>query len=149
MLVLDNIRSAFNVGSIFRTAETAGAAELFTCGITAHPPNPKLRKTAMQAVDAVPTRHYDDVLVCIDDLKKNGYTVAAMETTTKSQVYTKVEYPKKLALVLGNELTGVDTRVMDAADLVIEIPTFGIKNSLCVSSAAPIVLFEVLRQWNS
>ena len=147
VLVLDNIRSAFNVGSMFRTGETAGVTEIITCGITCTPPHPKLRKTALSAVDAVPCRHFDDTLTAIADLKAQGYTIVVMETTAKSQVYTDVAYPAKVALVLGNEVMGVDTRVMDAADLIAEIPTYGIKNSLNVASAAPIVVFEVLRQY--
>jgi len=97
-LVLDNIRSAFNVGSMFRTAETAGVCELLTCGITAHPPHPKLRKTALNSVDVVPTHHFDDTLQYISTLQSEGYTIVAIETTSKSQIYE---------LVLINEVTGV------------------------------------------
>ena len=135
VLVLDNIRSAFNVGSMFRSAETAGAAEIITCGITAHPPHPKLRKTAFSAIDTVPFRHFDDTMSAIQQLKMEGYTIVAMETTSKSQVYTQVTYPSKVALVLGNEVTGVDTQIMDLADIIVQIPTYGIKNSLNVTSA--------------
>lgn len=148
VLVLDNIRSAFNVGSMFRTGETAGVAEIITCGITAHPPHPKLRKTALSATDSVPFRHFDDIIVAIATLREEGYTIVAMETTSRSQVYTDVDYPLKVALVVGNEVTGVDTRVMEGADIIAEIPTYGVKNSLNVASAAPIVVFEVLRQWS-
>jgi tRNA G18 (ribose-2'-O)-methylase SpoU len=146
VLVLDNVRSAFNVGSLFRTAETAGLAEVVTVGITAHPPHPKLRKTAMSAVDVVPTRHFADCISAISALKDEGYQIVAMETTSRSECYTKANYERKVALVLGNEVTGVDTRVMDSADMIIEIPTYGIKNSLNVASAGPIVAFEILRQ---
>ena len=148
VLVLDNIRSAFNVGSMFRTGETAGVSEIVTCGITAHPPHPKLRKTALSATDSVPFRHFDDIMVAVATLKEEGYTIVAMETTSRSQVYTDVDYPLKVALVVGNEVTGVDTRVMEGADIIAEIPTYGVKNSLNVASAAPIVVFEVLRQWS-
>ena len=148
ILVLDNIRSAFNVGSMFRTGETAGISELITCGITAHPPNPKLKKTAFSSVDIVPTKHYDDIMTAIFDLKQRNYKIVVMETTSRSQIYSDIEYPENIALILGNEVTGVDTRVMDQADLIVEIPTYGIKNSLNVASAAPIVLFEILRQWD-
>jgi tRNA G18 (ribose-2'-O)-methylase SpoU len=149
VLLLDNIRSAFNVGSMFRTGETAGVAEIVTCGITAHPPHPKLRKTAFSAVDTVPSRHFDDVISAIRQLKEEGYTIIAMETTSRSKLYTEIEYPAKCVLVVGNEVTGVDTRVMEEADIIAEIPTYGVKNSLNVASAAPIVLFEVLRQWQA
>jgi tRNA G18 (ribose-2'-O)-methylase SpoU len=148
VLVLDNVRSAFNVGSLFRTGETAGIAELITVGITIKPPHPKLRKTALGSMDVVPSRHFLDIIDCIETLKKEGYTIVTMETTDKSQLYTEVNYPKKIALILGNEVMGVDTRVMDISDMIVEIPTFGVKNSLNVASAGPIVLFEVLRQWN-
>lgn len=148
VFVLDNVRSASNVGSIFRTAETAGAAEVITCGITAHPPHPKLLKTAMQSVEVVPTRHFEDSMVAIQTLKSEGYTIAAMETTSISLKYTDVQFTGKIALVLGHELTGVDTRIMEMADMVVEIPTYGFKNSLNVASAASIVLYEILRQWH-
>lgn len=148
VLVLDNVRSAFNVGSLFRTGETAGIAELVTCGITAHPPHPKLRKTAMNSLDVVPTRHFDDIMVAVETLRREGYQIVAMETTSRSRMYTESSvYSPKVALVLGNEVTGVDTRVMDVVDAIVEIPCFGIKNSLNVASAGPIVVFEVLRQW--
>jgi len=120
---------------MFRTAETAGVEELITCGITAHPPHPKLRKTAFSSIDEVPSRHFEDTLTAVTELRARGYKIIAMETTARSEVYTKVSYPEKVALVLGNEVTGVDTRIMDSADLIVEIPTFGVKNSLNVASA--------------
>lgn len=149
IVVLDNVRSAFNVGSMFRTSETAGVTELITVGITPHPPHPKLRKTAFSSLDVVPSRHFDDMDAAIAALKGDGYTIVVMETTSLSQDYTKVKFPKKVAVVLGNEVTGVDPRVIEMADIVTEIPTFGVKNSLNVASAAPIVMFEILRQWGS
>jgi len=118
-----------------------------TCGITAHPPHQKLRKTALSAVELVPTRHFEDTLAAIEVLRKEGYSIAVMETTSLSVSHTRAVYPKQLALVAGNEVTGVDPRIIEAADLVVQIPTFGVKNSLNVASAVPIVLFEVLRQW--
>ena len=147
--LLDNLRSAFNVGSIFRTAETGGVKEIVTAGITPHPPNPKLRKTAFTSMDVIPSTHFDDIMKAVEYLKSNGYKIAVMETTEGSQMYTEVEFPYNTALVVGNELTGVDTRVIELADYVIQIPTYGIKNSLNVASAASIVLYEVLRQWRN
>jgi tRNA G18 (ribose-2'-O)-methylase SpoU len=146
-LVLDNVRSAYNVGSLFRTAETAGATEVVTCGITCRPTNPKLAKTALSATDNVPSKHFDDTLEAVHYLQSENYTVVCMETTSKSVTYTDVQYPPRVALVLGNEMLGVDTRVMDRCDLLVQIPTFGVKNSLNVACAAPVVMFEVLRQW--
>jgi 23S rRNA (guanosine2251-2'-O)-methyltransferase len=151
VLVLDNIRSAHNVGSLFRSCDTAGVSKLFTCGITPHPPNsPKLRKTALEALNYVNTYHYDDTIECIKQLKNDGYYIIVMETTNKSILYSNNNiYPKsdkKTAIIVGNEITGVDTNVIDIADLIIEIPTYGTKNSLNVACAAPIVLYEYIRQ---
>jgi len=98
-------------------------------------------------VELVPTRHFEDTLAAIEALRKDGYSIAVMETTSLSVSHTRAVYPKKIALVAGNEVTGVDPRIIEAADLVVQIPTFGVKNSLNVASAVPIVLFEVLRQW--
>jgi 23S rRNA (guanosine2251-2'-O)-methyltransferase len=149
ILILDNIRSAFNVGSMFRTAETAGIAQIVTCGITAHPPNPKLRKTAFSAIDTVPTQHYDNIYEAIRYLREElDYKICVMETTEMSQIYTDLTYPEKLAIVVGNEVTGVDPKVIESADYVVRIPTFGLKNSLNVAAAAPIMVFEVLRQYH-
>lgn len=141
--------TAYNVGSLFRTADTARCAELVTCGFTPHPPNPKLVKTAFGAVDSVPTRHDESTLHAVRALQRSGIAVYAMETTERSLPYSKVAFPKEdgVALVLGNEQIGVDTSVMAAVDGIIEIPTFGTKNSLNVASAGAIVIYEVLRQW--
>jgi tRNA G18 (ribose-2'-O)-methylase SpoU len=147
-LVLDNIRSAFNVGSMFRTAETAGIQELVTCGITAHPPHPKLQKTALTALDLVPTRHFEETTVAVQKLREEGYKIVSLETTTLSKKYTEICFPiEKTAVIVGNELTGVDPRILEKSDMIIEIPVYGVKNSLNVASAASIMLFEVIRQW--
>lgn len=148
VLVLDNVFSALNVGSMFRTGETASIKEIVTCGITPHPPHPKLKKTALYAEEIVPTRHFNDVSKAIATLKEEGYTIMTMETTSLSKPYTDIEYPKKIAIVLGNEKTGVDPKVIAASDLVVEIPTYGMKNSLNVASVAPIMVFDIIRQWN-
>ena len=150
VLVLDNVRSAYNVGSLLRTAETAGVTEVFCCGYTPCPPHDKVRKTAFDAAEAVPTRHFSSTLKAIEYLREldKGWKIYGMETTSISLPYTNVTFPKQTALVLGNEVTGVDTSVMEVCDTLIEIPTYGMKNSLNVASAAPVVIFEVLRQWD-
>lgn len=147
ILILDNIRSAHNVGSIFRSSETARLAEVVTCGITPHPPHEKLAKTALSSLDYVATRHFDSTLDAVLALKAEGVKIFGMETTSRSKSYVQVHYPQPSALILGNELTGICTQVMDQCDELIEIPTFGLKNSLNVASACPVVVFEVLRQW--
>jgi 23S rRNA (guanosine2251-2'-O)-methyltransferase len=147
--VLDNVRSAYNVGSILRTAETGGVEEVLCCGLTPCPPHDKISKTAFSAAFSVPTRHFMSTLAAIAALRSDGYVVYGMETTSRSSNYSAVRYPEKVALVLGNEVTGIDTSVMKMCDALIEIPTFGMKNSLNVACAAPVVVFEVLRQWTS
>eukprot|EP00967_Tisochrysis_lutea_P146653 scaffold277228_cov36-Tisochrysis_lutea.AAC.1 len=148
-LILDNVRSAYNVGSIFRTADTACLAEVVTCGFTPHPPHPKLEKTGFGAITAVPSRHFGSTLAALAVLRSEGIEhIAAMETTERSENYVAANYPSKgVALILGNEEVGVDTSVLEQCDDIIEIPTLGTKNSLNVASAASVVVFEVLRQW--
>jgi len=146
--VLDNVRSVYNVGSIFRTAETAGAAEVITCGITPHPPHEKLTKTGFSAVERVKTRHFGSTVEAVETLEKEGVQVFAMETSDNSRGYTKVAFPQPTALILGNELTGVAPNVISMCRDVVEIPTLGKKNSLNVACAAAVVAFECLRQWD-
>lgn len=149
VLVLDNVRSAYNVGSLLRTADTARVHEVLCCGYTPTPPHPKIDKTAFAASRSVRTRHYASTAAALRELRTDGYAIWAMETTARSEVYTRVVPPRKLALVLGNEEVGVDPAVLDSADRLVEIPTFGLKNSLNVASAAPVVVFECLRQWGA
>ena len=146
-LVLDNLRSAFNVGSIFRTADTARIAGITTCGYTAHPPHPKLEKTALGTLDYVPTAHCDSTAAAVTSLQARNIPVWALETTSHSRIYTAVQYPRPLALVLGNEALGVNHLVLEQCDELIQIPMYGFKNSLNVASACAVVVFEILRQW--
>jgi len=146
-LVLDNLRSAFNVGSIFRTADTARLARVITCGYTAHPPHAKLDKTALGTLTYVAAEHFDAALDAVAALQEQGIPVWGLETTSRSKVYTTVSYPRPLAVVLGNEALGVSCEVLERCDELIEIPMFGFKNSLNVAAAGAVVVFEALRQW--
>lgn len=103
VLILDNVRSAYNVGSLFRTAETALLQELITCGFTPHPPHEKLKKTACRSLENVPSRHFSTTLDAVRTMKEEGFVVFAMETTSRSQCYTHVAFPEKAALVLGRD----------------------------------------------
>ncbi len=111
ILILDNVRSVYNVGSIFRSSETARLQEVVTCGITPHPPHEKLSKTALSSVEYVASRHFDSTLEAVKTLKAEGVQVYGMETTSKSVSYAQARYPKPSALILGNELTGICTQV--------------------------------------
>ncbi len=147
-LVLDNLRSAFNVGAFYRLADIARLSGLVTCGYTAHPPHPRLDKTALGTLDFVDDEHVESTLDAIASLQAKGVRVWAVETTSASKSYTQVTYPQPLALVFGNEALGIDRQVLDTCDGMIEIPVFGYKNSLNVASAAAVVTYEILRQWN-
>jgi 23S rRNA (guanosine2251-2'-O)-methyltransferase len=145
-IVLDNLRSAFNVGSIFRLADAARAAEVIPCGYTAHPPHHKLEQTSLGTTDSVPWRRFDDTVSALTDLKANGIQLVAVETARGASPYHHFEYSFPLALVLGNEALGVSEDALKMCDAVVEIPVFGYKNSINVATAAGIVLYELLFQ---
>ena len=146
-LVLDNLRSAFNVGSIFRIADTARIAGIHTCGYTAHPPHAKLEKTALGTLDCIPTQHFETTSAAIEHLRDRNIPIWALETTSTSARYTEVTFPRQISLVLGNEALGISSEVLRQCDRLIEIPTYGFKNSLNVAAACGVVVFEILRQW--
>ena len=148
VLVLDNLRSAFNVGALFRVADTARLAGLLTCGHTAHPPHPRLDKTALGSLDYVAGGHFPTTEEAVGRLRADGVPVWALETTSRSRHYAKVSYPRPVALVLGNEALGVQPSVLDSCDELVEVPVFGFKNSLHVAAAAAVVVYEILRQWD-
>jgi tRNA G18 (ribose-2'-O)-methylase SpoU len=148
-VVLDNLRSAFNVGSIFRTCEGAGIERIHLCGITPYPPHAKLDKTARGATSLVAWSHHVDAMEAVRVLKADGYRLAALELTDRSVDYRTIPYTPPLALILGHEVAGVTRPVLEAADWIIEIPMRGRKNSLNVATAVGVVLFEVLRQWEA
>ena len=145
--VLDNIRSAYNVGAMFRTAECAYIAQLVLCGITATPPHRKVEKTALGTTQLVPWHYFADTLDAIRHLRDEGWTIAALEITDESvpiQSVQRTHFP--LALVIGNEVTGVDERVLAAADMVLEIPQFGEKESLNVAVAFGVAVYLLLEK---
>jgi 23S rRNA (guanosine2251-2'-O)-methyltransferase len=157
VLLLDNLRSAFNVGSLFRTADAAGCSLLITTGITPHPGgsgHEKLVKSALGAQHYVTSRHFSTTRDAVEFVRNNlpGYHLIGMETTEQSMCYADLDYQKVgatgIVLVLGNEVTGLDTEIMPMLDAMVEIPMFGTKNSLNVAACAPIVMYEILRQWN-
>lgn len=143
VLVLDNIRSVYNIGAIFRVADAAGVSKIFLCGYTAVPPRPDIHKTALGTENHVDFCHYDSAINLIKKLKST-HQIIALEQTDSSIDYRKLKLKLPLALVLGNEVTGVDQQVLDLCDLSIEIPMVGYANSLNVSVAVGIVLFDII-----
>ncbi len=147
ILILDNLRSAFNVGSIFRTADASRIDKIILCGYTPRPPNPKLQKTSMGTLDFVKWEHVQSARAAVIDLKAKGIAVFALETVTAGRSIFDSRLPRPVALVLGNEALGVSQDVLRCVDGTIEIPVFGFKNSLNVASAAAIAIFETIRGW--
>ena len=148
LLILDNVRSAANVGNILRAAEAARVQHVHCCGITPTPPNAKVLKTALGAAAYVPHSHHANTLELVRELKAAGVTVWAAETTSRSVRYSELRMPQPLALVLGNELIGVDTQVQECCDELVMLPCHGVKNSLNVATACSVLLWEALRQWD-
>jgi tRNA G18 (ribose-2'-O)-methylase SpoU len=138
-IVLDNIRSAFNVGSIFRLCDSIRAAGLFLCGCTAFPPHLKLQKTSMGTVDYVPWMRFEKTIDAIGYLKERNVPVWAVETTSASKRYDRIEYPREIGLVFGNEALGVSGEALGLCDAIIEIPMLGFKNSINVAAACAVI----------
>lgn len=144
VIVLDNIRSAHNVGSAFRTADSFKADKVWLCGICAVPPSAEIHKSALGAEDSVEWEHVDDTLEAICRLKDEGYAIVCAEQTTDSVMLDRFtpEPGRKYAIVFGNEVAGVRQDVVDAADLCLEIPQFGTKHSLNVSVSVGVILWH-------
>ena len=143
--VLDNIRSSHNVGSVFRSADSFGVDRIVLCGITSVPPSPEIHKSALGAEFSVAWKYAKDPLQAVLGLKEHGYTVLCIEQAVDSVSLEKFipRLDAKYAIVLGNEVDGVSQKVVDASDIVIEIPQCGTKHSLNVSVAAGVVLWHI------
>jgi 23S rRNA (guanosine2251-2'-O)-methyltransferase len=147
-LLLHNIRSLYNVGSIFRTSDAALVEKLYLCGYTPYPPRKEIEKTALGAVDTVPWEYIADTKQAVLRLQNEGIRVFALEMTSQSRsVYSLEKTDLPMCLVLGNEITGVDDDVLALCDGALDIPMYGVKHSLNVSVAAGIALFEVVESW--
>ncbi len=144
VLVLDNIRSAHNVGSAFRSSDAFKVDKLYLCGICACPPSAEIHKSALGAENSVPWEHVDDTVSLVERLKGEGYRVISIEQTEKAHYLQNfpVEKGGKYALVFGNEVDGVQQEVVNASDAAIEIPQYGTKHSLNVSVSIGVVLWQ-------
>ena len=149
VVVLDNVRSLHNVGSVFRTSDAFRVEGICLCGITAGPPQPEIHKTALGAEDSVEWTYYKETIDAVNYLKTQGYTVLAIEQAQGSTLLDSFvpDVSKRYAVVLGNEVKGVQQEVVDSCDGCIEIPQFGTKHSLNVSVTAGIIVWEFARKW--
>jgi 23S rRNA (guanosine2251-2'-O)-methyltransferase len=144
IVVLDNVRSMHNIGSIFRTSDGFSIESIALCGITAQPPHREIEKTALGATQSVDWKYYGTTLEAVQFLRKDGYQILAVEQALDSTMLNTFipDKEKKYALILGNEVNGVDEEVMKEIDKCIEIPQFGTKHSFNITIAAGIVLWD-------
>lgn len=148
-VVLNSIRSSYNVGSIFRTSDGAMIEKLYLCGYTPHPPDKEIHKTSLGSTESVSWEYVKNPKEVIIKMKENGIKIGALELTNKSFPYyelNKDTFP--LCLLIGNELSGVSQELLDMCDFSIEIPQFGIKQSLNVAVAYGIALFELRKKFD-
>lgn len=148
IIVLDNVRSLNNIGSVFRTSDAFLVEKIYLCGITATPPHPDIHKTALGAEDSVKWNYFANTIEAVDKLHSLGYTVYSIEQVKDSISLEsiKLDRKQKYAVILGNEVKGVQQEVVDKCDGCIEIPQFGTKHSLNVSVTAGLVIWDFFKQ---
>ncbi len=150
VVILDNVRSLNNIGSVFRTSDAFLIEKIFLCGITAQPPHNEIRKTALGATESVEWEYVENIIELVEELKKQNYTLVALEQVENSTLLSDF-YPiknQKYALVFGNEVKGVQQKVVDLCDLCIEIPQLGTKHSLNIAVSAGVVLWDFFSKVN-
>ncbi len=144
-LVLDHVRSAHNVGALFRTADAVAVDRVILLGYTPHPPNPQLEKTALGATAYVPWEHRDSAVGLLEELEGEGYQLVALETGPDAAEIWDFTWPEKTALVVGNEVEGVSPEILGACRQKISLPMLGYKASLNVTTALGVAMYEFLR----
>ncbi len=148
-VLLENVRSMFNVGSFFRTADAAGIECLYLAGITAYPPKPQLSKTALGAEDTVARKYSRNGLDFVEDLRVRGHEIAAIETSARSIDLFDWQPRFPVCVLFGHEVDGLSPEALQLADTHIRIPMLGTKHSLNVATAGGVVMFELLRKYRA
>lgn len=148
-ILLDNVRSMYNVGSFFRTADGAAIEQLVLSGITARPPHKGIAKTALGAEERVPWRGVENSLVEVEALRNSGHEIAAIETSNRAVDIFDWQPRFPVCVAFGHEVDGLDPRLLDACDSHVRIPMLGLKHSLNVASAGAIVMYELLRKYRA
>jgi 23S rRNA (guanosine2251-2'-O)-methyltransferase len=146
-VMLDRVRSLYNVGSFFRTGDAVRLRTLLLAGITAAPPNPRIAKTALGAELALPWEKCDDALAALDRLRAGGFELAAVETTLRAVDLFDWQPAFPVCVVFGHEVEGIRPELLERCDTHVRIPTLGLKQSLNVATAGGVVLYELLRQY--
>ncbi len=149
VVVLDNVRSEMNVGSVFRTADAFVIDSVCLCGITSQPPRPEIHKTALGAEESVVWHYYQSTIDCINDLRSKGHKICSIEQVHGSTSLEQfiIKPGEKYAVVFGNEVKGVQQEVVDNSDTCIEIPQLGTKHSLNIANTAAIVMWNLFQQF--
>ena len=149
-IVLDNVRSALNVGSVFRTSDAFLIENIILCGITATPPNKEIRKAALGSTDSVNWKYVKNTTDALQQLIKEGYYIVGVEQADKSTLLNEFKLPKKpIAIIMGNEVNGVDQQAIELCNEVIEIPQFGTKHSLNIAVTTGIVIWNLWGKLNT
>ena len=143
VVILNNIRSLYNVGSIFRTADGAGVEKIWICGITGHPPNNQISKTALGAEENVAWEYREDIHSVLGELREAGYQIVLLEQMEESLPYQEFKPSTPVCLIVGNEIEGVSRNILSLCDQAVEIEMAGIKNSLNVSVAFGIIAYHI------
>lgn len=157
VIILDNIRSMSNIGSVFRTSDAFRVEAIYLCGISSTPPHKEIHKTALGATESVNWQYFERTEAAIQQLKQKGYTIVAVEQThnSTSLVNFQLTHDEKIALILGNEVKGVEQNAIDASDICVEIPQYGTKHSLNIAVTAGIMIWHVFnsmqayRRWQN
>jgi len=149
VIVLDNVRSALNVGSVFRTSDAFALSKVYLCGITAKPPHREILKTAIGASASVNWEHHVSTVKVIEQLKADGFQILGVEQAAGSVFLQdfKIEKAQKYAIVMGNEVKGVSDEVMQLLDVCLEVPQFGTKHSLNISVCTGVIVWELFKQF--
>ena len=150
IIVLDNIRSLNNIGSVFRTADAFLIEAVYLCGITAQPPHREIQKTALGATESVNWKYFPTTIEAVNELKRNNYKIASIEQAENSLMLSEFNPNKeKIAVVFGNEVKGVDQEVINQSDVVVEIPQYGTKHSLNISVSCGVVIWDLFNKVNN
>lgn len=145
-VLLDRIRSAYNVGSIFRSCDSAGVDKLILTSFTATPPHPKLEKTALGSLKSVPWEHHCSPFKAAQYYRSQGFRLVSLENTPQADNIFSTQFSQPTCLIVGNEIDGVSQEILDLSDQILKIPHFGIKNSLNVAVATGIAVYQLQRQ---
>lgn len=144
VFVLDEVQDTFNVGALFRVADAVAAEKIYLCGQTPTPPNPRIHKAAVGTEQWVPWEHRADITDLITELKAHGRTIIAVEQHPRSISYAKLAVTLPAALVVGHETRGISEKVLERADVIVELPMLGVTRSLTVAAAAAVVAYKLL-----